>query len=167
MPRERIRKDIVYKFEELSENAQQKALEILSEVNTEFDWWDSTYADAETIGLKIEEFDIYHRDIGGKFTQSAEDVAKAIIENHGKNCETFKTASAYLEKLEELTQEYSKEEHDDDLDTEEIDREFLNDLLEDYLIILQHEYEYLQSREAIIEMIEANEYEFLEDGKIA
>ena len=49
---------------------------------------------------------------------------------------------------------------------EESEQEFLSDLLEDYSIILQRESEYLQSRESIIETIEANEYDFTEDGKI-
>jgi hypothetical protein len=45
--------------------------------------------------------------------------------------------------------------------------EFLKSLLEDYRIILSKEYDYLTSRESIIETIEANEYEFDENGNIA
>ncbi len=41
---------------------------------------------------------------------------------------------------------------------------FLNSLIEDYSIILQKESEYLMSNEAIIETIEANEYEFKANG---
>jgi hypothetical protein len=37
-------------------------------------------------------------------------------------------------------------------------------LLEDYLIILQIEYDFLTSREEIINTIRANEYEFLANG---
>ncbi len=44
--------------------------------------------------------------------------------------------------------------------------EFLKELLEDYRIILQKEYEYQTSEEAIIGTIEANEYEFTQDGKM-
>ena len=48
-----------------------------------------------------------------------------------------------------------------------IEDEFLKSLLEDYSIILQKEYEYQTSEEAIIESIKANDYEFTEDGKLA
>ena len=43
---------------------------------------------------------------------------------------------------------------------------FLHDLLEDYADILQRECDYLQSEEAIIETIKANEFWFTEDGKL-
>lgn len=43
-------------------------------------------------------------------------------------------------------------------------KEFLNDILEDYRVMLQKEYEWRGSREQIIESIEANEYEFDENG---
>ncbi len=165
MPRERIRKDIVYKFEELSEDSQQKALELLSDINVDYDWWDSTYDNAKNIGLEITEFDLDRGAYAkGKFTQSAEDVAKAIIKDHGEDCETFKSAQGYLLVLESVKEDTPE---DDDPDTSEIDEEFLHSLLEDYRIILQHEYDYLTSREGIIETVNANEYEFLENGKLA
>ena len=44
--------------------------------------------------------------------------------------------------------------------------EFRRSILEDYRIILQTEFEYLTSEEAIVEIIEANEYEFTADGHI-
>jgi hypothetical protein len=170
--RERIRKDIVYKFEELSEEGKEKALEGLCDINISSDWWDSTYEDAKNIGLKITSFDI---DRGayckGRFTESAEGVAKNILSEHGKDCESYKTATSYLKELEELREktrlnDSEYEEGYDDLDTEDIDAEFLQSLLEDYRIILTHEYEYLTSREAIKETIDANEYEFTEEGKL-
>ena len=167
MPRERIRKDIVYKFKELSEDAQDKTLEELYNINVDRNWWDSTYDDAANIGLKIDGFDIDRGNYcKGIFTQSAEDVAKAIIEDHEKDCETFKTATEYLKELDNAKMENAKQE-DEDLDTDDLDAEFLRSLLEDYRIILSNDYDYLTSREAIIETIEANEYEFTEKGKLA
>jgi hypothetical protein len=53
-----------------------------------------------------------------------------------------------------------------EVDTEDIDANFLRSLLEDYRIMLQKEYEYLTSEETIIETIEANEYEFTEKGEM-
>jgi len=165
MPRERVRKDIIYKFEELSEDAQDKALELLGDINIDYDWFDTTYEDAANIGLKIEGFDIGRGNYcKGHFTQSAEDVAKAIIENHGKDCETYKTASAYLEELNKIK---AKTPDDEDIYSDDEDAEFLRSLCEDYRIMLQKDYEYLTGREAIIETIKANEYEFTEEGKLA
>jgi hypothetical protein len=165
MPRERIRKDIVYKFEELSEDAQQKALELLSDINVDYDWWDSVYDDAKNIGLEITEFDLDRRSYcHGDFTQSAEDVAKAIIKDHGEDCETFKTTKAYLDVLENTIRDTSE---DEDPDMDERNEEFLQSLLEDYRILLQADYDYRTSREGIIESIQANEYEFTKNGKLA
>jgi len=49
---------------------------------------------------------------------------------------------------------------------QDIEDEFLKSLLEDYSIMLQKECYYKQSKEAIIETIEANEYEFYANGKL-
>ena len=164
--RVKITKTNVYKFDELSEGAKDRAIEKLYYINVNHDWWDYVYDDAEEIGLKIEGFDLGRANYcKGKFTQSAEDVAKAIIENYGKDCETYKTAMEYLNALEVLRN--GIEDEDEDVDTEEIDEEFLKSLCEDYRIMLSREYDYLTSRESIIETIEANEYEFDEDGNLA
>ena len=172
--RVKITKTKIYEWAEMSEDHKDKAIEKLYDINVDYDWWDSVYDDAETIGLKIDEFDI---DRGsyckGKFTQSAEDVANAIFENHGKDCDTTETANQYIFELESLRDPYSDENRKnkdfdpEDIDTSDIDDEFLRLLLEDYRIMLQHECEYLTSRESIIETIEANEYEFDENGNIA
>ena len=53
-----------------------------------------------------------------------------------------------------------------DNEKDEIDREFLRALLEEYLTILRKEEEYQLSDEVADEMMVANEYEFTEDGGI-
>jgi len=164
MPRKRIREDIVYKFEELSEDAKDKAVELLYDVNINHDWWNSVYDDAKNIGLKIDSFDIDRGSyVKGHFTESAEGVAKNIISEHGKDCETYKTAAAYLEELNKIK---AKTPDDEDIYSDDEDAEFLRSLCEDYRIMLTYEYEYLTGRESIIETIEANEYEFTEEGKL-
>jgi len=87
----RIKETKLYHFDELSEEAKQKAIEGLSDINTDYEWWESTYEDAENIGLKLTSFGL--------------------------------------------------------------DR-------------MQKDYEHLTSSEAIIETIQANEYEFTENGKL-
>ena len=61
-----------YSFNELSEEAQQKAIENLSDINVNFDWWNFTYEDAKNIGLKITSFDLdRRRHAKGQFLLSA------------------------------------------------------------------------------------------------
>jgi hypothetical protein len=168
----------LYQFDELSDEAKQKAIESLSGINVDFEWWEFVYEDAEQIGLKITEFDI---DRGmyakGEFIEGAEDVANAILKNHGEDCETYKTAKGYLTDRDELVAKYSdgvntdvvaeEDEYYFDQDCDELDDSFRIDLLDDYRIILDKEWDYLTSEEAVIGTIRANEYEFTEDGSPA
>lgn len=164
----------VYKFDELTEEQKDKVIEKHFDINIDYEWWNFVYDDAKQIGLKITEFDI---DRGSyckaDFISGAMDTANYIIENHGDKTETYQDAVNYLKDRKELVvSELKKNEDDedfteDDIDFDDLDSEFLKTLKEDYLTILRKEYEYLTSREAIIETINANDYEFNEDGNIA
>jgi hypothetical protein len=48
----------------------------------------------------------------------------------------------------------------------DVERDFQKALLEDYLVILRKEYEYLTSEEAIKETIKANDWRFSAGGKL-
>lgn len=165
----------LYKFSELSEEAQQKAIDSLYDINVFFDWWDSTYEDAERAGIKITGFDIDRGNYcEGEFIEGPEHTAHKIIDDHGQDCETYKTAEQYLKERDELINTAQKDEdgeftdeHELDNKLDDLDAEFLKSILEDYRIILSKEWDYLTSKEAIIETIEANDYEFTEDGKKA
>jgi hypothetical protein len=164
----------VYKFNELPEAARDKVLDRYAYLNVEHDWWEFTFEDAARVGIKIEEFDIdrgsYCR---GKFLWEAPPVADAIIEEHGENCETRKTAEAFIKERDEAVDTAPRDENGDFVDEyaldrklNEIEEEFKKSIFEDYRIILQKEYEHLTSEEAIIETIEANDYDFTIDGRI-
>lgn len=163
----------LYKFSELSEDAKQTAVDKMRDINVSHDWWDSTYEDAAQIGLKITSFGLdRNRHAKGEFTLSACEVAQNIFNNHGETCETYKTAKEFMSELQPVFDSYM-DESDENYESKEgedrlmeLENDFLNDILEDYSIILQHEYEYLQSDEAIIETIEANDYDFTENGKL-
>ena len=45
-----VKKITVYKFRELSEQAKEKALEKLYNINTDYDWFDTEFYDAKEIG---------------------------------------------------------------------------------------------------------------------
>jgi hypothetical protein len=151
----------VYKFEELPEEAQEKAIQHLSDINVNYKWWDTVEEDAKTIGLNITSFNLYRNQIDGEWIDNAWEAAKAIIENHGDMCETYTDAQNYL-KLHDALQpdEYGN------VDSEDIDSDFLYTLLQDYLSMLRKEEEYLTSEEAIIETIKDNDFDFTIDGKI-
>jgi hypothetical protein len=157
----------LYEFAELTPEIQQKVIENKYDINVDFEWWESIYEDAANIGLKITGFDIdrasYYK---GQFINNATETAENIINEHGENCETYKTAKLFLEELNFLTLKYVNIEDCPENEIEEIEDYFCNSILEDYRIILQNEYEYLTSEKAIIETIKANEYLFTIDGEI-
>ncbi len=159
----------VYEFKELSDEAKKKAIEKLSSINVDFEWWDATYMDAENIGLKITSFDLdRNRHAKGSFMESGLTTANKIITEHGDQCESYKTAKSFLDEYLPKREAWEKENEgwyfDDEDEGVDLRDEFLKSILEDYAMMLEKEYEYQTSREAIIESIEANEYEFDEEG---
>jgi hypothetical protein len=163
----------VYQFDELTETAKEKAIDNNIYINVDDEWWESTYEDAERIGIKITGFDIDRGSFcEGKFIEDVCFTAHKIIEEHGEVCETYKTAEAFLKERDEIVDTAPKDENGDfenewELDEKlnDIEDEFKKSILEDYRIMLTKEYEYLTSRKAIIDTIEANDLEFTEDGK--
>lgn len=160
----------VYKFEELSPRAKERARDWYRQGALDYDWWDSVYEDAGRIGLKITGFDLNRgADAEGKFTSTAVDVANAILREHGDKTETYKDARDFLKDWEKKEKAYYDADEDNEdfegsEEGEELEKEFLNTILQDYAQILQTEMEYLTSDEQVDEMITANEYEFDEDG---
>lgn len=144
----------VYKFNELPEEAKEKAIERLYDINIDYEWWQYIYEDAKRIGLEITSFDLdRNRQAEGNLIEYPYKVIELIKKEHGECCDTYKFAQRWKKDLKE----------DQNLDNEQ---EFLDELLEEYSMMLQKEYEYLTSNEAIIETIEANDYDFTLDGKI-
>lgn len=165
----------LYEFDELNPELQDRAIENLADTN--YEWWDSVYDDAKQIGLKLTEFDLdRHRHADGNFINGAVETANLILKFHGDTCESYKTASQFLKDRDALVEKYSDgldksivsedNEREFDSDCDQLEADFLRSILVDYSIMLQREYEYLCSREAIIETIRANEYTFNERGEI-
>ena len=169
----RYEKIKVYEFNELSEEAKERAIEKLWNINVDYEWWDCVYDDAENIGLKIKEFDLDRGSyVKGGFTISAQEVASNIIRDHGESCETYQTAVNFINEYEPVFSDYMNEQSENfesgELEDKMLDMEseFLKSLCEDYRVILQNEYDYRTSTEASIETINANGYEFTKDGKL-
>ncbi len=164
----------LYQYSELSEKAKEKAREWYARASEGDQWWESVYEDAEQSGLKIQGFDIDRgANVEAVFISGALDCATAILKNHRKDCETFKTATAYIAARDAAIALVPLDENGDpdnyaiDEALDEVDAEFLKSLCGDYLKILRDEDEYRTSDEQIVEAIEINEYEFTEDGKRA
>jgi len=178
----------LYSFSELCETAQEKAIDKLWEINVDHDWWEHTYEDAESIGLKIKEFDLCRCNIQGSLTEYFLDVSRFIRQKHGKQCETFKIAAdfhkdyiaAFVKWREAQAQASDSsafhlkdwkpvdwlEEFIHEEEAEKIEEEFKKALLEEYRFMLSREYDHLTGREAVVETIEANDFLFTEDGSV-
>ena len=164
----------VYSFNELSEQAKQRALELLYDINVDYGWWSFTYEDAKNVGISIKGSDLYTREIKIELYEDAYHVSNKIIKEHGSSTETYQIAYQYIKDYDNLVKKYSDgintdivredNEYEFDKELEDLEHEFINEIGSEYLSILNNEYEYLTSNEAIIETIEANSYEFTESG---
>ena len=163
-------------FDELSEKGKRKAIDGILSIGmcSEF-IWDDTKEDAKQINLKLISLDD-RRANEGEFIISAYDTSCRIVQEHGKSCQTHKTAVEFGKDWNALVEKYSdgidlykvteENEYYFDKEADELETEFLKSLLEDYWILYKKNVEYSESDEAIIETINANNYEFTEDGEL-
>jgi hypothetical protein len=155
----RIKETKVYQYDELNERAKERALDWYAQGALDYEWWDSTFEDAERAGLKITEFDLGGRKhIKGHLIVPMKDSINSILKDHGKACDTYTLAKRFQGAMRGVKDENT---------LEELEEEYTEALCEEYFSILDKEADYLQSREAMEEDIRANEYEFTEDGKRA
>jgi len=168
-----------YKFNELDEQTKLQVIEDNIYINVEFDWWDCTYETLRECGIKVNSFDIGRRqECEIEFLEDRYEIAINIIDTFGEAMDIVKGAKNFIKDRDALVKKYGegndidgysvKDKFYDEFDDEEADltHEFQRELSVEILHWLRDEYEYLTSEEAIIETIEANEYEFTEEGKL-
>ena len=152
----------IFSVSELPETIKAK---VLDKYRYEFcDWFaDDVKEDAkECSHMTIDEYDLDRSYIICEFNKSAEDTAKTVLENHGKTCSSYTIASNFLSALSSLE---SQPENCDSLTAMDfLEENFLEDMGAYYLNMLQSEYDYTTSDEAVTESLESNGYEFLENG---
>ena len=175
-----------YKFDELSEAAKKRALNAFRDINVEFDWW--TYGAYDTIrtagrllGLDIDRinFDMYLYCIFDADYEYARGASAAVCKEFPQNTDLHKIASE-LQALQKrhfyslscaVTKGRSMNRYECFRFCEDYECEELGDIIDDFAhwarVLLRDEYEYLTSDEVVQEAIEANEYEFTEDGEVA
>ena len=176
----------VYKFEELSEKAQQKALEKLYDINYSHDWWEFSYEyfieQLNEIGLTCDKFyfdldrNRYIEPINLRFTDVKKFIHSSIDEKVKTSlidiADLYLTTACYSRHTKPVVESYAKTLIQHQRLNTAINslvnrcRDKIHDLLEDFSIALQNESDYLGSEEAIKETIEANEYTFTEDGNL-
>lgn len=158
----------IYKFSELPKPVQEKVLDKHRDWNVDgIDWWESVYEDAGMVGLRINGFDLYRQSIDLVVAPDTNtvDIAAKIVATHGEECDTYKAAAAYRV---ELAKYRLSGEDSDELDeiVGEATRVFMRGLRYAYLGLLQSDYDYLTSDEAVGESLEANDVEFCGDGRM-
>ena len=173
----------VYAFAELSEAAQERALNAFRDINVEFNWWEDSYYTIRTagklIGLDIDRIyfdtDLYCIfDASYEYVRGAVKAVKAEFSRATDLHEVAKDLQALQRRhfyslscnvsSQRVSNSYSCFRFGEDYECD------LGDIIDDFAywawVLLRDEYEYLTSDEAVKEMIEANEYEFDEAGNL-
>ena len=173
-----------YKFDELSEAAKKRALNAFRDINVEFNWYEDTFDTIRTagklLGLEIGDihFDAYLYCIFDADYEYARGAAKAIQVEFPRATDLHDVARK-LQDLQKrhfyslscaVTKGRSMNYYRCFRFGEDYECKDLGDIIDDFArwarILLRDEYKYLTSDEAIQEAIEANEYEFTEEGKL-
>ena len=156
----------VYKFEELDKQTQEKVIENYRYINVEDTfWYDFIKEDFIRLGLEIRSFDLDRGSFAEIHIEDFEQTSKNIIEEFGDSVAIKQTAKNYLDKYNKIQANY-KEDEDIEREVEILDDQYIKRYSEDILSYLRDEYDYQISDEAIIETIEANDYNFTWNGEI-
>jgi hypothetical protein len=152
----------LYRYDELpTERAKERALAWMEEGVLDYRWWEFTYDDAELIGIKIHEFDLDRHSIEVELLASCGKIVRRILAQHGPQCGTHKLALDWFRSKHGLRSGWFRDGLGRDADG------FRKAIGEEYLCLLQSEYDHQTSRECLEENIRANEYEFDEEGELA
>lgn len=167
----------LYQFVELSTEAKEKAIEKNRHINVDYDWWDWLYEGMSEVGVKVNSFDIYYKNIDITIEDS-QYTAKKTIENYSEGNGLAKISKQFIADRDALIKKlgegndiagYSvKDEFINkyDEEIEYLEEQYRREVSKKILDWLIEDYEYLQTDEAIEETLIANEYDFTEDGTI-
>lgn len=156
----------VYKFEELDKPTKEKVIENYKYINVEDTfWYDWIKEDFKRLGLEIQEFDLGRRNYIKIYIDNFKDTSESILQEFGDSVGVKQTAKNYLDEYEKIQANF-KEDEDVEREVELLDIEYEKEYSEDILSYLRLNYEWEITDEAIINTIEANDYDFTTDGKI-
>lgn len=140
----------VYKFEELSDKAKQKAIDNHRYQYVSDTWWlEHIEEQLDYFGVKIERLDVHwhHLDL---VISDYDKLVDGIKSAFGKETELYEAAVAY--EIYKDTDMYAA-------------NDFRNYVQWEYMQIIQSEYNYLTRDEYIAEKLQDSYHEFYEDGE--
>jgi hypothetical protein len=176
----------VYKFSELSDSAKEKAIQDLYDINIDYAWHEFSYEhfieQLNEVGLDCEKFyfsldrDYYIEPVKLRFTDVEKFIKAKVDEKVKKSlieiADLYLTTACFSRHNKPVVESYAhtliKHQRLNKAIDSLVERadEAIHSMLNDFLSQLQKEYDYLTSEEAIIETIEANDYDFSENGKL-
>lgn len=167
-----------YKFNELSEEVQQRLLEKAASNNINHEWWEFILEDAKTVGLEIEEFEIDRPSkIKIMVINDHYETATLILANYGEETSIHTLAHVFIQDWNALVEKHSDgidknrvaedNEYQFDKEADELESEFVKTIGEEYLSILRKCYNELTSEKFIRECFEDEDLNYYEDGSEA
>lgn len=158
----------VYLFNELDDQTQEKAIQNNYHIAVQDDWYEDIYQDLKEIGIELRSFDADRGSFAEIHIDYFFETCEKIIETHGENCETYKIAKRYIKEYNSIQQKIDALNDDDHdfIDLDYLDEEYQKEFSEEVFSMLRKEYEHMTSEEYLIEMFEANEYEFTAEGEM-
>ena len=156
----------VYKFDELDKQTKEKVINNNRYINVEDTfWYDWIQDDFNRLGLEIENFDISRGGYVNIYISNLEDTSKNIIKEFGDSVHIKQTAKSYIDEYNKIQANFKNDE-DIEREVEILDDQYIKRYSDNILSYLRDEYDYQISDEAIIETIEANDYNFTWNGEI-
>ena len=156
----------VYKLKQLDKQTKEKVIENYRYINVEDTfWYDFIKEDFIRLGLEIRSFDLDRGSFAEIHIDDFEETSKSIIKEFGDSVAIKQTAKNYLDKYNKIQANF-KEDEDIERELEILDEEYQREFEVDILSYLRAEYESDISDEAVIDTIEANDYDFTTEGKI-
>jgi len=156
----------LYKYKELDKQTREKVIENYRYINVEHStWYEWIKEDFSRLGLEIQEFDLGRRNYAKIYIDNFEDTSKNIIEEFGDSVLIKQTAKNYIDEFNKIQANF-KDDEDIEREIEMLDEKYQHEFKADILSYLNANYEWEISDEAIINTIEANDYDFTTNGKI-
>jgi hypothetical protein len=163
----------VYEFDELHTDVQERLAN--DYINSSLYYWDETVRQrAKDVGLIIDSYDLDRYELELKLCYSPYEIADKIIMEYGQDASISILSKQFLQARDLLVKKYSDgvnldrvaedNEWDFDVELEELEDDYKQELAGEYISELRNEYEFVTSFKYAREML--NDNQFTEDGQI-
>ena len=163
----------VYEFDELHTDVQERLAN--DYINSSLYYWDETVKQrAKDVGLIIDSYDLDRYELELKLCYSPNEIADKIIMEYSKDASISILSQQFLDARDLLVKKYSdginlervaeENEYDFDLELDELEDDYKEELEGEFISELRNEYEFQTSFGYAREML--NDNKFTEDGQI-